>query len=80
MRVGGGEERHPFGDRSRAHEQFEEPLERADAHAALLFGLSTHGGLGVVAVDEPGGGLDQHPVTMSVEEDRQAWRDGRTLE
>ena len=67
-----GEERHPLGDRPGAHEQLEQPLDLADPDAALLFGLAADRRLGVVAVEQPGGGFDQHPVGMSVEEDRQA--------
>ena len=60
--VGSGVEVQALGDRPRAHVHVEDVLELADGDAELLFSLAADRRLWIVLVEQPGRGLDQHPV------------------
>ncbi len=55
-----------------AHVGVEDVLDLADLDTELLGGLATDRGLRVVAVEQAGGGLDQHPVRVVVDVGRVA--------
>ena len=70
--IAAAEEGDALGHRSRAHEVLAQERHRIHAVAGLLLGLAADGGLGVIAVEQPRGGLEQHAVGMAVEVGGQA--------
>ena len=70
-RVGRGVEVNALGDRARAHVGVVDVLEFADGDAEFLLGLTADRGFGVLIVEQPGGGFDEHAVGMVVDVGRE---------